>query len=36
MIATSHPVEALRGADAVWTDFTGRRPADLPWANGNG
>jgi len=36
MIATSHPVEALKGADAVWTDFTGHRPADLPWANGNG
>ena len=36
MISTSHPAGALKGADSVWPDFTGRRPADLPWASGNG
>ena len=36
MLTTSHPAEALAGADAVWADFTGRGPADLPWANGRG
>ena len=36
MLSTSHPADALNGADSVWPDFTGRRPADLPWANGNG
>lgn len=35
MLATSHPAHALSTADSVWTDFAGRRPADLPWANGN-
>jgi HAD superfamily hydrolase (TIGR01509 family) len=32
MLSTSHPAEALAGADSVWIDFTGRRPAELPWA----
>lgn len=36
MLTTSHPAEALSGADSVWPDFIGRRPEDLPWANGNG
>ncbi len=36
MLSTSHPADALKDADSVWTDFTGRRPVDLPWANGNG
>ena len=36
MLSTSHPADALVSADAVWADFTGRRPADLPWANGSG
>ncbi len=36
MLTTSHPAAALADADAVWTDFTGKRPADLPWAGGHG
>ena len=36
MLATSHHAEVLAGADSVWADFTGRSPADLPWANGSG
>jgi HAD superfamily hydrolase (TIGR01509 family) len=36
MVSTSHPVESLDGADSVWPDFMGRRPADLPWGNGRG
>lgn len=36
MLSTSHSASALEGADSVWADFTGRRPANLPWANGNG
>ena len=36
MLSTSHPAESLTGADSVWPDFTGRRPADLPWVNGHG
>ena len=36
MLSTSHPAEALAAADAVWPDFTGRRPADLPWTRDNG
>jgi len=36
MLSTSHPAEALAGADSVWADFAGRSPADLPWANGRG
>jgi phosphoglycolate phosphatase len=35
MLSTSHPADALQGADLVWEDFTGRRPAELPWANGH-
>jgi beta-phosphoglucomutase len=31
MLTTSHPAQALAVADAVWTDFTGRHPSDLPW-----
>lgn len=34
MLTTSYPRTALEGADAVWENFTGRIPADLPWANG--
>ena len=36
MLSTSHSAESLGGADSVWPDFIGRRPADLPWANGHG
>ena len=36
MLSTSHPAEALAGADSVWPDFIGRGPADLPWSNGRG
>ena len=36
MLATSHPAASLASADSVWADFTGRTPADLPWANGHG
>ena len=32
-LATSHPADALAGADAVWPDLVGRKPADLPWAD---
>jgi beta-phosphoglucomutase-like phosphatase (HAD superfamily) len=35
MLTTSHPAAALTAADTVWTDFTGRHPSDLPWANGH-
>jgi HAD superfamily hydrolase (TIGR01509 family) len=31
MLATSHAAEALAGGDAVWPDFVGRAPDDLPW-----
>lgn len=33
VLTTSHPAEALRAADAVWPDLTGRLPSDLPWAD---
>lgn len=33
MLATSHGEEACGGADTVWRDFTGRDPAELPWAH---
>jgi HAD superfamily hydrolase (TIGR01509 family) len=33
MLATSHGSEACVGADAVWHDFTGHDPAELPWAH---
>jgi HAD superfamily hydrolase (TIGR01509 family) len=32
MLATSHPIGDLRGADLAWSDLVGRSPADLPWA----
>lgn len=33
MVATSHPMDELATAvpDALWPDFTGRLPEDLPW-----
>ena len=33
MLATSHGEEACGEADTVWRDFTGRDPAELPWAH---
>jgi beta-phosphoglucomutase len=35
MVTTSHPEAAFAGAgaDAVWADFVGRSPGDLPWAH---
>jgi HAD superfamily hydrolase (TIGR01509 family) len=33
VLTTSHPADALSGADAVWPDLVGRKPADLPWAD---
>ena len=35
MLTTSHPAAALTAADAIWTDFAGRHPSDLPWATGH-
>jgi HAD superfamily hydrolase (TIGR01509 family) len=32
MLATSHPAAELFAADAVWDDFQGRLPHELPWA----
>ena len=32
MVTTSHPADALAGADSVWPDLTGRTPRDLPWS----
>jgi HAD superfamily hydrolase (TIGR01509 family) len=32
-LTTSHPASALVGADAVWPNLLGRKPADLPWAD---
>ena len=34
MLATSHGEEECAGADAVWRDFDGHAPAELPWAHG--
>jgi HAD superfamily hydrolase (TIGR01509 family) len=34
MLATSHGEDALAAGDAVWRDFVGRAPRDLPWAHG--
>jgi len=34
MLATSHPEDALAAGDAVWRDFVGRTPRELPWAHG--
>ena len=33
MLATSHGEGDCTGADAVWQDFTGHAPAELPWAH---
>jgi HAD superfamily hydrolase (TIGR01509 family) len=33
LLATSHPAESLAGADAVWADFTGHQPDELPWVH---
>lgn len=33
MIATSHPAEALAGADLVWPSLAGHHPDELPWRN---
>jgi sugar-phosphatase len=33
MVTTSHPADLLASADAVWPDFAGRHPRELPWAN---
>jgi beta-phosphoglucomutase len=33
MLATSHVEAACTDADAVWRDFTGHDPAELPWAH---
>jgi HAD superfamily hydrolase (TIGR01509 family) len=32
MLTTSHAEDALAAGDAVWPDFVGRSPRDLPWA----
>jgi HAD superfamily hydrolase (TIGR01509 family) len=32
MLSTSHAEDALAGGDAVWRDFVGRAPDQLPWA----
>jgi beta-phosphoglucomutase len=32
MLTTSHGEDALADGDAVWRDFIGRAPRDLPWA----
>jgi beta-phosphoglucomutase len=31
MLTTSHPAPQLAAADAVWSDFRGHRPYQLPW-----
>jgi beta-phosphoglucomutase len=33
MLTTSHPRPLLTDADAVWENFLGRTPTDLPWLN---
>ena len=33
MLTTSHAEDALAEGDAVWRDFIGRTPRDLPWAD---
>ncbi len=33
MLTTSHGEEHLAGGDAVWADFVGRTPQDLPWSH---
>jgi beta-phosphoglucomutase len=34
MLSTSHPEEAIVGADLVWRDFVGHEAAELPWRHG--
>jgi beta-phosphoglucomutase len=34
MLTTSHAEDALAAGDAVWRNFIGRAPRDLPWAHG--
>jgi beta-phosphoglucomutase len=34
MLTTSHAGDALSGGDVIWSDFLGRAPHHLPWANG--
>jgi beta-phosphoglucomutase len=33
MLSTSHGEDSLAGGDAVWRDFIGRGPDELPWAH---
>ncbi len=33
MLTTSHSAAMLSAADAVWENFLGRTPADLPWTS---
>jgi beta-phosphoglucomutase len=33
MLTTSYAEDALAAGDAVWRDFVGRAPRDLPWAH---
>ena len=33
MLTTSHAEGLLSGSDAVWSDFLGRTPNDLPWGH---
>jgi beta-phosphoglucomutase-like phosphatase (HAD superfamily) len=34
MLSTSHPEDAIAGADLVWRDFVGHEAAELPWRHG--
>jgi HAD superfamily hydrolase (TIGR01509 family) len=34
MLSTSHPEDAIVGADLVWRDFVGHGAAELPWSHG--
>ena len=33
MLTTSHPEDSLAAGDAVWPDFVGRTPDELPWSH---
>jgi beta-phosphoglucomutase-like phosphatase (HAD superfamily) len=33
MLSTSHSEDLISAADAVWNDFVGHAPSDLPWAH---
>jgi HAD superfamily hydrolase (TIGR01509 family) len=33
VLTTSHPGDAFAEADLVWSDFSGRRPGELPWSH---